>query len=94
MNDYETNGQESRKRHRLEDFSNVNDAVYKWYCLARERSIPITGPLLKEEALLIYIAKKLDPHNMFKASNGWLERFKKRHNIKYMENVPMYQKKQ
>lgn len=82
MDEYEANGQESRKRHRVGDFQDVNDAVYKWYCLARERNIPITGPLLKEEALLI--AKKLDPSSTFKASNGWLESFKKRHNIKHM----------
>ena len=51
--------------------------------MARERCIPITGPLLKEEALLI--AKMLDPSTAFKASNGWLESFKKRHNIKSMK---------
>ena len=82
MDEYEANGQESRKRHRVGDYQDVNDAVYKWYCLARERNIPITGPLLKEEALLI--AKKLSPSSSFKASNGWLESFKKRHNIKHM----------
>ena len=37
---------------------------------------------MKEEALLI--AKKLSPSSSFKESNGWLESFKKRHNIKHM----------
>ena len=71
------------ERHRAEGNPDVNEALYKWYCLARERNIPISGPLLKEEALLI--AKKLDPETSFKASNGWLDSFKKHHNIKNMK---------
>ena len=55
---------------------------YKWYCFVRERNIPVSGLLLKEEAL--QIAKAIDPNTSFKASNGWLESFKKRHNIKQM----------
>lgn len=83
MDEFEKNGPENRKRHRVEGHADVNDALYKWYSLARERNIPISGPLLKEEALLI--AKKFDPETSFKASNGWLDSFKKRHNIKNMK---------
>ena len=60
----------------------MNDAVYKWYCLARQRCIPVSGPLLQEEAL--QIARSIDPDSSFKASNGWLDSFKKRHCIKQM----------
>ena len=84
MDEFEKNGSENRKRHRAEGNADVNEALYnKWYCLARERNIPISGPLLREEALLI--AKKLDPETTFKASNGWLDSFKRRHNIKSMK---------
>ena len=40
--------------------------------LARQRLVPVTGPMLQEEAL---IAHSLGI-NDFKASNGWLQRFK------------------
>lgn len=83
MEEFENNGPESRKRHRAEENAEVNEAVYKWYCFARERNIPLSGPLLKEEALLI--SRELDPNSTFKASNGWLDSFKKRHNIKCMK---------
>ena len=81
--EFEKNVSENRKRHRVEDNAAINEAVYRWYCLARERNVPVTGPLLQEEALLL--AKELDPNTSFKASNGWLDSFKKRHNIKCMK---------
>ena len=86
VSEYESNGpsdrKSDRKRHRTTDYAEVNDAAYKWYCLARQRCIPVSGPLLQEEAL--QIARGIDPNTCFKASNGWLDSFKKRHNIKQM----------
>ena len=71
----------SRKRCRVPTHADVNDAMYEWYSLARERNIPVTGPMLQEEAL--QVASRLG-NTTFKASNGWLEAFKKRHNIKQL----------
>jgi hypothetical protein len=71
MRDYETNGPGDRNRHRTIDFTDVNEAVYKRYCLARQRNIPVSGPMLQEEALQIAIC--FNPESTFKASNGWLE---------------------
>ena len=79
---YETNEPGERKRCRAATFTDVNEAVYKWYLLARQRNIPVSGPMLQEEAC--EIATRLDPSTTFKASNGWLDSFKKRHNIKQM----------
>ncbi len=80
--EYESNGPEDRKRRCITDFFDVNDAVYKWYCFARQRSIPVSGPLLQEDAL--QIAKSIDKDTQFKASNGWFDSFKKRHSIEQM----------
>ena len=50
---FEKNGSEDKKRNRKAEFPDIDDAVYKWYCLGRERNIPISGPMLQEEARLI-----------------------------------------
>lgn len=49
--------------------------------MAREQLVPVTGPKLQEVTLVI--ANGLG-HSKFKASNGWLQRFKDRHNIKQL----------
>ena len=69
------------KKNRIAEFSDIDDAVYKWYCLGRERNIPISGPMLQEEARLI--AERLE-NSQHKASNGWLQSFKARHNLKML----------
>ena len=76
--DFETNAPASRKRSRGTRYQDVDDAVYEWYRLARERLVPVSGPMLQAEALLL--AKELG-NESFKASNGWLQSFKQRHNI-------------
>ena len=70
--EYETNAPASRKHHRGTNFKQVNEVVLKWYTLARQRNVPISGPMLQEEAQ--QIAAKLGCRE-FKASNGWLESF-------------------
>ena len=69
VSEYKSNGPSGRKRHRTTDYAEVNDAVYKWYCLARQRCIPVSGPLLQEEAL--QIALGIDPNTCFKAFRLW-----------------------
>ena len=59
-------------------YQDVNDAMYEWYHLAREQLVPVSGPMLQSQALLL--AKELANYS-FKASNGWLQSFKQRHNI-------------
>ena len=43
--------------------------------------MPISGPILQEKALQIAKALDVSPDE-FKASNGWLDRFKTRNGIK------------
>ena len=47
--------------------------------LERSKGKPISGPILKEKALQLY--QKMDGDDDFKASKGWLYRWKKRHRI-------------
>jgi centromere protein B len=44
----------------------------------RSENIPINGPVLQEKATKIALSLKIEN---FKASNGWLDRFKKHHGI-------------
>ena len=76
---YEANQSDSRKRKHLAQFDDIDGAVYHWYKLARQHQVPVNGPMLQEEALKI--AEALG-NTVFRASNGWLERFKGRHNLK------------
>ncbi|KAL9960092.1 hypothetical protein ACROYT_G033497 [Oculina patagonica] len=55
---------------------NVDEATYEWYQKARTKKIPVTGPMLQEKAKRA--SEKLGD-STFKASNGWLDRFKKRY---------------
>ena len=76
--DFETNAPASRKCSRGTRYQDIDDAVYEWYRLARERLVPVPSPLLQAEALLL--AKELG-NESFKASDGWLQSLKQRHNI-------------
>ena len=69
----------SRKR-RVRRTSNeeTNRLVWQWYCSLKEQGIRVTGPALQNEARSI--AKSLGISN-FVASNGWLESFRRVHNI-------------
>ena len=69
------------KRVRNSKLGDLNDSLYQWYCMATSRNLFPDGPLLMERA------KEISKHlghadGSFKASNGWLESWKKRYNIK------------
>ena len=66
------------KRSRTAKYSDVNEAVWDWYTLCRKSNIPVSGAMLQEEAMII--AEKPEMNDFF-ASNGWLDRFKRQHNI-------------
>lgn len=40
------------KRRKTESV-NINEVVYEWFCAARAKNIPISGPILKEKALQV-----------------------------------------
>ena len=55
---------------RSSEYSEINDALYKWFTLARSKSIPVGGPQLIEKAKMIAAALG---KSEFKGSQGWLE---------------------
>ena len=72
----------TRKRVRESKYADVNEALYQWYLLAISKNIYPDGRHQTEKA--VEIAQKLGVAQSFKASNGWLDRWKKRHNIRKM----------
>ena len=56
----------------------TNRLVWEWYCAQKESGVYVTGPVLQKEAR--FIAQRLGNTN-FTASNGWLENFRRLHNI-------------
>lgn len=58
----------------------LDDALYLWFAQKRSEGIPLSGPLVSEKALVFNQKFNGDPE--FKASSGWLERFKNRHGIR------------
>ncbi|KAK8785434.1 hypothetical protein V5799_008202 [Amblyomma americanum] len=59
-------------------FAAMEAAVVEWLRQSRSSGIAVDGPILKEKAETVALRFNLDE---FKASNGWMERFKKRHGI-------------
>ena len=64
---------------RVSEFAEVNIALYEWYSLACSKNIYPGGTQLTEKAK--DIAKRLGKSD-FKGSRGWLDKWKKRYNVK------------
>ena len=70
----------SRKRQRLAADTTLDKAVMTWFTQKRAEGIPISGPIIAEQAKKMN--KMLHPDDeSFQGSNGWLHCFKKRHGI-------------
>lgn len=70
----------ARKKMRMSDDDALDKAVYLWFIQERSKGIPVSGPLIMEKARLLH--KVIYPdvaEDTFKASPGWLHRFKQRH---------------
>lgn len=80
----DANGSSERKTMRQSENVEVDKAVYQWYCEMKNQGIPVTGPHICEKAL--YFNEKLNGGRNFKASPGWLMRFKSRHGIQKSTN--------
>ncbi|XP_046740399.1 jerky protein homolog-like [Diprion similis] len=54
--------------------------LFEWFDDCRRNSIPVSGPMLCRQALVINT--RIGGSENFKASNGWLDKWKKRTHIK------------
>lgn len=72
--------EERKRRRHITGNEEINELCWKWFQDATKRRMCVTGPLLQEQARKFSSQLKNDS---FKASNGWLESFRKRHNISF-----------
>ena len=70
----------SRKTLKTATYEDVQKAMLKLFLCARDQNVPIPGPILLAKAE--ELANQLEIGN-FKASTGWLARFKERHGISF-----------
>ena len=80
LGEADNNKPHSRKRKWSGKANNVDEALYKWFVDARARDAPVTSAVLEEKAT--HLAGLLGKPE-FKATNGWLCRWKSRHGIKF-----------
>lgn len=73
----------TRKTMKPARYEELDNAVYQWFIQARSQGIPISGPIIMTKA--IEFNKKLDGDPNFKASTGWLDKFKFRHGIRQLD---------
>ncbi|XP_077148040.1 uncharacterized protein LOC143808830 isoform X2 [Ranitomeya variabilis] len=70
-------GDRIRRRRRTTN-DKLNSAVWDWLLSIRDTDVTLSGRIIREKAL--QIAQDMGIQD-FKASNGWLDSFKKAHNI-------------
>lgn len=76
-------GTKNRKTLKSADNNDLENALYLWFTQRRSLGEPISGPMLCEKAL--EFNKKLNGPTDFKASSGWLSKFKQRHGIRQLD---------
>ena len=88
LTSYESNASDKRvqisKIPRTSIYATVNKHLYEWYTLACSKNIYPGGPQLIEKGL--QIAAKLGITG-FKGSNGWLEKWKNKYNVKQLKVI-------
>lgn len=73
-----TSSQSKRMRCREGGFPQLEHCLLEWFMQSRAQNVPISGPLLQDKAKSFAVKLGL---NSFRASDGWLSNFKKRHNL-------------
>ncbi|CAM4833635.1 unnamed protein product [Rotaria magnacalcarata] len=81
--DYSSNSNKGIKRKlKDENRQKIDEIVFEWFAQQRAKQIPFSDPILQEKAR--QVAEQLGyTTETFKASNGWLEKFRSRHAISF-----------
>lgn len=80
ISDFESSRSSQRRSSKGSNYRNIDEELFQFVSKAPTDGLPINSIVLKEKA--IEIAKKLGL-NEFVASNGFIDRFKKRHQIRF-----------
>ncbi|CAF3341955.1 unnamed protein product [Rotaria sp. Silwood2] len=82
LNDFESNQcHDVRRKIKNNLRRKIDEETYSWFVAQRAKNITLSGPTIQEKAR--QIAEEFGGNVIFKASNGWFEKFKARHNISY-----------
>lgn len=73
-------GSGKRQTLKCSDNPAVESAIYTWFIQEKNRNTPLNGDIICEKAKFFY--KQITQKDDFKASVGWLDKFKKRHGIR------------
>ena len=75
-------GQLNSSRKKLKKIGNkdLDEAVFTWFKNARSNNVPVNGIIIKGKALSL--EKSLELTN-FRASDGWLDKWKRKHNVTF-----------
>lgn len=65
-------------------FDVLDDALWIWFCQERRKGTPLSGPIIKEKAAILHKKIVGDEGENFRASEGWLHRWKRRHGIRHV----------
>ncbi|GJQ73224.1 hypothetical protein Trydic_g13603 [Trypoxylus dichotomus] len=80
----------ARRTLKYGEFPQVEEALFQWITHQRDKNVPLSGDLIQEKAKFYY--KQIMKKDDFKASNGWLDKFKKRYGIR-LSNCTREEKK-
>ncbi|GFY09169.1 jerky protein homolog-like [Trichonephila clavipes] len=70
---------ENRQTAKQSLYDKVDNALHIWFTQERQRGTPLSGPIIQEKA--IQLNKLMNGDASFSASIGWLDRWKKRHEV-------------
>jgi IS30 family transposase len=60
-----TNSSIKYLKRRKTGYEELNDLIYEWFCVARSKNLPISGPLLKEKSLELAMSLRKCVSNCF-----------------------------
>lgn len=78
-------GSGKRKTLRASELPIMEKKLYDWFLVQREKNAPVSGPMIKEMAKEIHRnCNERTTTLPFAASDGWLDKFKKRYGIRFL----------